>query len=69
MAAEVEFTVRLTTSTPRAVPVEAEIGTCTAPLRDGLLREADARQALGQLLAEAGAYMLRAESDPEGVSP
>ncbi|MFJ4418273.1 hypothetical protein [Streptomyces sp. NPDC088925] len=65
MAAEVEFTVRLTTSTPGAVPVEAEIGTFTAPLHDGALHEADTRHALGRFLAEAGAYMLRAENDTE----
>ncbi|MGW3491747.1 hypothetical protein [Streptomyces sp. NPDC001054] len=67
MAAEVEFAVHIITTTPGAEPTEAKIGTFDVPLRDGALHEADTRQALGQFLAEAGAYMLRIENDPEGA--
>lgn len=50
-------------------PIPGELGTITVPIHDGAVALPDVRQALGELLIEAGAYLLsggRIEDIPEG---
>lgn len=58
MAAEIEAPVEVTTCLPGATPIGGRIGTLVVPLRGDTLHKEDVYRALGELLVEAGSYLI-----------
>ncbi|MFE5662444.1 hypothetical protein ACFQ7W_00740 [Streptomyces niveus] len=58
MSSNGKGSVHLTTLTPGGKVIVADIGTFTVPDQDGEVEPTDVYRALGELLCEAGGYLL-----------
>ncbi|WP_069883541.1 hypothetical protein [Streptomyces luteocolor] len=65
MAAEITAPVEVTTRLPGAVPIGGRIGTLTVALRGLTLHTEDVYRALGELLVEAGNYIINNAALPD----
>jgi hypothetical protein len=58
MATEITAPVEVTTCLPGAAPIGGQIGTLAVALRGDTLHAEDVYRALGELLVEAGNYLI-----------
>lgn len=65
MAAEITAPVEVTTCLPGATPIGGHIGTLAVALRGNTLHTEDVYRALGELLVEAGNYLIENAALPD----
>lgn len=65
MAAEIEASVEVTTCLPGAIPIGGHLGTIAVALHGNTVHKEDVYRALGELLVEAGNYLIDNAAMPD----